>query len=52
VVWSVRDETTSAMVKLGSVGNLKQVWTNEGPAFDWFDSAQTQGRYFLHLATT
>ena len=50
-VWSFRDEAASAMVKLGSIGNLKQVWTNEGRAFDWFDPAQSEGRYFLRHAT-
>jgi aldehyde dehydrogenase (NAD+) len=50
-VWSFRDEAASAMVKLASIGNLKQVWTNEGRAFDWFDPAQSEGRYFLRHAT-
>jgi aldehyde dehydrogenase (NAD+) len=50
-IWSFRDEAASAMVKLGSIGNLKQVWTNEGRAYDWFDPAQSEGRTFLHHAT-
>jgi aldehyde dehydrogenase (NAD+) len=50
-VWSFRDEAASAMVKLGSIGNLKQVWTNEGRQLDWFDPAQAEGRYFLRHAT-
>jgi len=50
-VWSFRDEASSAMVKLGSIGNLKQVWTNEGRQIDWFDPAQAEGRYFLRHAT-
>ncbi len=50
-VWSFRDEAASAQAKLGSVGNLKQVWTNEGHALDWFDRAHAEGRYFLHHAT-
>jgi len=50
-IWSFRDEASSAMVKLGSIGNLKQVWTNEGRAYDWFDPAQSEGRTFLHHAT-
>ena len=50
-MWSFRDETSSAMVKLGSIGNLKQVWTNEGRQIDWFDPAQAEGRYFLRRAT-
>jgi aldehyde dehydrogenase (NAD+) len=50
-VWSFRDEAASALVKLGSIGNLKQVWTNEGRAIDWFDPAQAEGRWFLRHAT-
>jgi len=50
-IWSFRDEAASAMVKLGSIGNLKQVWTNEGRAYDWFDPAQSEGRTFLQHAT-
>ena len=46
-----RDEAASAMVKLGSIGNLKQVWTNEGQSIDWFDATQAEGRYFLRHAT-
>jgi aldehyde dehydrogenase (NAD+) len=50
-VWSFRDAAASGMVKLASCGNLKQVWTNEGKAFDWFDPAQGEGRVFLRHAT-
>jgi len=50
-IWSFRDEAASALVKLGSIGNLKQVWTNEGRQIDWFDPAQAEGRYFLRHAT-
>jgi aldehyde dehydrogenase (NAD+) len=53
-VWSFCDrnaEASSAMVKLASIGNLKQVWTNEGRQIDWFDPAQAEGRYFLRHAT-
>ncbi len=50
-VWSFRDEAASAMVKLGSIGNLKQVWSNDGRAVDWFDPAQAEGRWFLRHAT-
>ncbi len=50
-IWSFRDEAASAMVKLGSIGNLKQVWTNEGRQIDWFDPAQAEGRYFLRHST-
>jgi aldehyde dehydrogenase (NAD+) len=50
-IWSFRDEASSAMVKLGSIGNLKQVWTNEGRTIDWFDPARGEGRWFLRHAT-
>ncbi len=50
-IWSFRDEAMSNLVKLGSVGNLKQVWTNEGRAIDWVDARQAEGRWFLHHAT-
>jgi aldehyde dehydrogenase (NAD+) len=50
-IWSFRDEASATMVKAGSVGNLKQVWTNEGRAIDWFDSRQAEGRYYLRHAT-
>ena len=50
-VWSFRDDATAAMVKLGSAGNLKQVWTNEGRAIDWFDPRRAEGIWYLHHAT-
>ncbi len=50
-VWSFRDEAASAMVKAASIGNLKQVWTNEGRAVDWFDPNQGEGRWYLRHAT-
>jgi aldehyde dehydrogenase (NAD+) len=50
-IWSFRDEAASTMVKLASVGNMKQTWTNDGYAIDWYDSQQAEGRYFLRHAT-
>jgi len=50
-IWSFRDEAASTMVKLASVGNMKQTWTNDGYAIDWYDSHQAEGRYFLRHAT-
>ena len=50
-IWSFRDDAAAAMVKLGSTGNLKQVWTNEGRAIDWFDSKQAEGLWYLQHAT-
>jgi aldehyde dehydrogenase (NAD+) len=46
-VWCFRDEAAAAAVKTLSVGNLKQVFTNEGRAIDWFDTRQSEGRWFL-----
>ena len=56
-IWSFRDAACAAMVKAGSVGNLKQVWavhsTEDGRErpVDWFDPAQAEGRWFLRHAT-
>ena len=50
-IWSFRDEAAAALVKLGSTGNLKQVWTNEGKAIDWFDSKHAEGLWYLQHAT-
>jgi len=50
-IWCFTDETGAAAAKSYSVGNLKQVWTNEGRAIDWFDRKQAEGRWFLDHAT-
>jgi aldehyde dehydrogenase (NAD+) len=50
-VWSFSDEAAAATAKASSVGNLKQVWTNEGRAIDWFDPKYAEGRWFLEHAT-
>jgi aldehyde dehydrogenase (NAD+) len=49
-VWCFTDETSAATVKALSVGNLKQTFTNEGRAIDWFDTKQGEGRWFLEHA--
>jgi aldehyde dehydrogenase (NAD+) len=46
-IWSFTDEASSATVKTLSIGNLKQVFTNEGRAIDWFDVKQGEGRWYL-----
>src|SRR6266852_5420325 len=46
-IWCFTDEAGAAAVKALSVGNLKQVFTNEGRAIDWFDVKQGEGRWFL-----
>jgi aldehyde dehydrogenase (NAD+) len=50
-VWSFAGEASSAAAKALSVGNLKQVFSDEGRAIDWFNNAQAEGRWFLHHAT-
>ena len=50
-LWSFGDEASAAAAKAMSVGNLKQVWTNEGRAIDWFNPKLAEGRWFLEHAT-
>jgi len=50
-VWCFGDEAGAAAAKAMSVGNLKQVWTNEGRAIDWFNPKLAEGRWFLEHAT-
>jgi aldehyde dehydrogenase (NAD+) len=50
-IWSFGDEASATAAKAMSVGNLKQVWTNEGRAIDWFNSKLAEGRWFLEHAT-
>jgi aldehyde dehydrogenase (NAD+) len=49
-IWCFTDETSAATVKALSAGNLKQTFTNEGRAIDWFDTKQGEGRWFLQHA--
>ena len=50
-VWCFADQASAAAAKALSIGNLKQVFTNEGRAIDWFDVKQGEGRWFLQHAT-
>ena len=50
-IWCFADEASAAAAKAFSIGNLKQVFTNEGRAIDWFDVKQGEGRWFLQHAT-
>jgi aldehyde dehydrogenase (NAD+) len=50
-IWCFTDEASAVAAKTYSVGNLKQVFTNEGRAIDWFDVQQGEGRWFLQHAT-
>ncbi len=50
-IWCFSDEASAYAAKSFSTGNLKQVFTNEGRAIDWFDVKQGEGRWFLQHAT-
>jgi len=50
-IWCFGDAALAAAAKSASVGNLKQVFTNEGRAIDWFDAKVAEGRWFLEHAT-
>jgi len=50
-IWCYGDDATVASAKAMSVGNLKQVWTNEGRAIDWFDPKFGEGRWLLEHST-
>ncbi len=49
-IWCCGDDALVSAAKAMSTGNLKQVWTNEGRAIDWFDAKQGEGRWFLEHA--
>jgi aldehyde dehydrogenase (NAD+) len=49
-LWSFGDDAQSVMAKSMSAGNLKQVFTNEGRAIDWFNAAQAEGKWWLRHA--
>jgi aldehyde dehydrogenase (NAD+) len=50
-IWCFRDPADATLVKAASIGNLKQVWTNDKYDIDWFDAKQGQGSYFMRHAT-
>jgi aldehyde dehydrogenase (NAD+) len=50
-LWCFADAASAADAKALSIGNLKQVFTNEGRMIDWFDPKQGEGRWFLEHAT-
>ena len=49
-IWCYGDDSLCATAKALSVGNLKQVWTNEGRQIDFFDKQQGEGRWYLEHA--
>lgn len=50
-IWCFREPADATLVKAASVGNLKQVWTNDKYDIDWFDARQGEGTYFMRHAT-
>ena len=50
-IWSFLGNEEASMVRAASIGNMKQVWTNDGHEYDWFNPAQAEGRWFLQHAT-
>ncbi len=50
-IWCFGDEALATAAKSASTGNLKQVFTNEGRAIDWFNPKLAEGRWFLEHAT-
>jgi len=50
-IWCFGDEAAAGAAKSFSTGNLKQVFTNEGRAIDWFNPTQAEGRWYLQHAT-
>src|SRR5882724_8030059 len=49
-IWCYGDAEMCATAKALSVGNLKQVWTNEGRHIDFFNIPQSEGRWYLEHA--
>ena len=49
-VWCYGDSETCAAAKALSVGNLKQIWTNEGREIDFFVEGQGEGPWYLEHA--
>ncbi|HUN64395.1 MAG TPA: aldehyde dehydrogenase family protein [Candidatus Sulfotelmatobacter sp.] len=49
-IWCYGDAEACAAAKALSIGNLKQVWTNEGRKIDFFDRSQGEGPWYLEHA--
>jgi aldehyde dehydrogenase (NAD+) len=50
-IWCFRSNEEADSVRAASIGNMKQVFTNDGHQYDWFNPAQAEGRWFLQHAT-
>ncbi|HKM83202.1 MAG TPA: aldehyde dehydrogenase family protein [Candidatus Acidoferrum sp.] len=49
-IWCYGDAEMCAAAKALSIGNLKQVWTNEGRELNFFSRGQGEGRWYLEHA--
>jgi aldehyde dehydrogenase (NAD+) len=49
-IWCYGDAQMCAAAKALSVGNLKQVWSNEGRELNFFGRGQGEGRWYLEHA--
>jgi aldehyde dehydrogenase (NAD+) len=49
-LWCYGDDHLCATAKALSIGNLKQVWTNEGRDLNFFQAQQGEGRWYLDHA--
>ena len=49
-IWCYGDAEACTTAKALSVGNLKQVWTNEGREIDFFDQSRGEGPWYLKHA--
>jgi aldehyde dehydrogenase (NAD+) len=49
-IWCYGNADACAAAKALSIGNLKQVWTNEGREINFGDVAQGEGRWYLEHA--
>jgi aldehyde dehydrogenase (NAD+) len=46
-IWCYGSSELCSAAKALSIGNLKQVWTNEGREINFFEQAQGEGRWYL-----
>jgi aldehyde dehydrogenase (NAD+) len=49
-IWCYGDSEACSAAKALSIGNLKQVWTNEGREIDFFDVQDGEGAWYLEHA--
>jgi len=50
-IWTFTGEANAVIAKASSAENVKQVFSDEGRAIDWFSVEQGEGRWFLQHAT-